>query len=201
MNKSLLFILLLMNAGFCFGQIDYIPVEKKEKLGFSSITNVVNFDSIHNFTEVKLYDKTHHKIKLTGKWFDFNYIKFESENLVSHCPVFVDENDAIFEMGIFDKEFHRAFTGCYDFKIFSRMYPKRLKKINGEIISTQINKEKNFQLFKIKLPSKFNKEMIFTSYHLIGEKNNFIYRIVIYNINETNFENFDKFLIDTFNNN
>lgn len=201
MNKLLLFIFLLMYTGFCFGQSDYVPTEKKEKYGFNSITNVVNFDSLQNITEVKLYDKKHTKIKLTGKWFDYNYIKFEREIFVSHCPFFVDENDVVLEIGIFEKEFHKVFTGCYGFKDFSRKYPKRIKRNKGEIISTQINMEKNFKLYKIKMPSKFNKEVVFTSYHLIGEKNNEIYHMVLYNIDETNFENFDKFLIDTYNNN
>ncbi len=200
MNKTLLF-LLLITSSHSFGQSDYIPTEKKEKLGFSSITNILNFDSIRNFTEVKLFGIKHNKIKLTGKWFDYNYIKFEREIFVSHCPFFVDENDVVLEIGIFEKEFHRVFTGCWDFKDLSRMYPKRLKRMKGEVISTQINREKKYNLYKIKMPSKFNKDVIFTSYHLIGEKNNEIYQMVIYNIDETNFENFDKFLIDTFNNN
>jgi hypothetical protein len=200
MNKSLLFIFLIMNAVFCFGQSDYVPTEKKDKAGYNGKTNINAFDSISNFTEVKLYSDKQN-IKLQGKWYDFHYAKYERENFVSHCPLFVDENDAVLEIGIFDKKFHSVFTGYYDYKDFSGDYPRTIKKAKGEIISTQIDKEKNFKLFKIKIPSKFNKEVIFTSYHLIGEKNNAIYRIVIYNIDETNFENFDKFLIDTFNNN
>ena len=199
--KNLFLIILIIQSTFSFGQSDYFPTEKAVKGGYNGKTNIIAFDSINNYTTVKLYDRKNNNIKLIGKWYDFHYAKYESENLVSHCPVFVDENDAIFEMGIFDKEFHRAFTGCYDFKDFSRMYPKRLKRMKREVISTQINKEKNFMLFKVKIPSKFNKDVIFSSYHLIGEKNNDIYRIVIYNIDETNFENFDKFLIDTYNNN
>ncbi len=200
MNKSILFILLLMNAGFCFGQSDYVPVENNDKDGnYNNRTNIVKLDSINNFTNIKLHSNA--VIKLVGLWYDFDYVKYKKEGLVTHSQIFVDDNNTIFEIGVFTIKSHNIITGYYDYKDFSRNYPRTIKKVKGEVISTQVDKDKNFKLYKIKMPSQFNKDVVFTSYHLIGEKNNNIYRLVLYNIDETNFENFDKFLIDTFNNN
>ncbi len=197
--KNFLLILFIISFKFCFGQSDYVVVEQTEKFGIGNVTSMVSIDSINNFTYVNLYGGN--KIKLTGKWYDFNHAKYKDERLITHCPVFVDENNAILEIGIFDPEFHRLFAGNWGFEAFSKNYFRIVKKVNGEIISSQINKVKNFSLYKVKMPSRYNKNAFFTSYHLIGEKNKKIYRMVLYNIDETNFENFDTFLINTFDNN
>jgi hypothetical protein len=197
--KRFMLLLFIISFKFCFGQSDYVVVEKTEKFVVGNRTNNTSIDSINNFTNVKLY--TDDKIKLLGKWYDFNYTKYKHENIITHCPVLVDENNAILEIGIFDTEFHRVFTGDWDYKAFNRHYHRRVKKVNGEIISFQINKVENFSLYKVKMPSRYNKDVFFTSYHLIGEKNKKIYRMVLYNMDETNFENFENFLINTFNNN
>lgn len=198
--KNLFYIILIIQSTFCFGQSDYVPVENNDKDGnYNNRTNIVKLDSINNFTNIKLHSNA--VIKLVGLWYDFDYVKYKKEGLVTHSQIFVDDNNTIFEIGVFTIKSHNIITGYYDYKDFSRNYPRTIKKVKGEVISTQVDKEKNFKLYKIRMPSQFNKDVVFTSYHLIGEKNNNIYRMVLYNIDETNFENFDKFLIDTYNNN
>ncbi len=193
-------LLFIISFKFCFGQSDYVVVEQTEKFALGYKTSIISIDSINNITNVKFYSDIS-KIKLTGKWYDFNHAKYQHERIISHCPIFVDDNNAILEIGIFDAEFHRVFTGDWDYKSFRRNYSRRVKKANGEIISSQINKVKNFNLYKVKMPSRYNKDAFFTSYHLIGEKNKKIYRMVLYNIDDINLENFDTFLINTFDNN
>jgi hypothetical protein len=198
--KQVLLLLFIISFKFSFGQSDYVSVENNNKdAAYNGRTNIVKLDSINNFTNIKLHSNA--VIKLVGFWYDFDYVKYKKEGLVTHSQIFVDDNNTIFEIGVFTIKSHNIITGYYDYKDFSRNYPRTIKKAKGEVISTQIDKEKNFKLFKVKMPSKFNKDVVFTSYHLIGEKNKDIYRMVIYNIDETNFENFDKFLIETYNNN
>lgn len=198
--KNLFYIILIIQSTFCFGQSDYVPVENNDKDGnYNNRTNIVKLDSINKITFIKLDSKS--SVKLSGLWFDFDHVNYKKEGLVPYSQIFVDDNNTMFEILIFSVKAHRKISGYFNYKDFSKDYPQIIKKANGEIISTQINKEKNFKLFKVKMPSQFNKDVIFTSYHLIGGKNNDIYRLVLYNIDETNFENFDKFLMDTFNNN
>jgi len=198
--KNLLILLFILSQIFCFGQSDYVVVEGEKLNKYErKVVNPVQYNSLKNTTAVKLY--SNHIINLIGKWDHFNDTKFGEEHLVSHCPILVDENNVILEFAIFDQSFHNDLTGSYSFRHYQKQYLTRYAPKNSVLISSQIDEAKKIYVYKLKSPSKFNQNNIYTSYHLIGKKNNKVYRMVIYNIDETNFENFDTFLINTFNNN
>lgn len=198
--KNLITLILIIHSSFSFGQSDYVLVERQnENLHFLNYKNVIKYDSLKNQTVIKLDDKF--KGFITGEWSDFNKKKYFDESLVSHCPVLIDENNIICEVGIFTNEIIQRISGTSNLKSYNKLYLRFNKKVKSTIVTSNFNEEKNFYIYKTKYPSRIIENFFFTSYHLIGEKNKKIYHLAIYNIDETNFENFDKFLIDTFNNN
>lgn len=199
--KNLVLLFFIISFKFSFGQSDYVPVKKTEKnLFFYYRTNVKSYDSINDITIINLSNNIH-IVKLLGKWKNFNRVEYQEEKLISHCPILIDKFGGILELGIFEIEFHGVFTGSSNSKKYLANYPKLIKRLKGKILNSQIDNDKNYSLYKVKMPSRFGKKEIYTSYHFIGIKNNYVYRMALYNIDETNFENFDKFLIDTYNNN
>ncbi len=198
--KHLIILLFLIVSNFCFAQNDYTILKNIDgKNLFRNSNRIIKYDSIKNKTDVKLYSID--TIKLIGKWHDFDVEKFCFENMITYAPILMNENNAILEIGMFNIEFHNNFTGYTSFKDFSKNYIEKFLRLNGKIISVKIDTEKNYTIYKLKIASRFNKNDYYTSYHLIGEKTNNVYRMVLYNIDETNFENFEEFLINTYNNN
>jgi hypothetical protein len=167
--KNLLISLFILSSKFCFGQSDYIIVENKDpNKHYKRATEIAKRDSIKNITTVKLLPNS--TANLIGKWYDFDDKHFLQENLISHCPIFVDENNAILEIGIFREKGHNSITGTNNFKDFQKKYLKRYVKEKSTLISSQIDENKNYYLYKLKSPSKFNQNNIYTRYHLIGKK-------------------------------
>ncbi|WP_395044632.1 hypothetical protein [Flavobacterium sp.] len=199
MKKSSVIIFILL-SNFCFAQSDYIVVEKKvEDLSYYNDENVKSYDSIKNITTVNIYNVG--TIFLIGKWNDFNKQKYLEERLITHCPVLINENNFILEIGIFDQEINQILTGRINFKKYNFAFLRQNKRMKSKILTSVFNKEKNYYLHKIKHRSLYNDASFFTSYHLIGKKGKDFYRMVLYNNDETNFENFEEFLINTYNNN
>lgn len=198
----IIYWLLLFVSGLTYSQSDYVLVEIKEKrMNYGFTPNSIHYDSISNKSKVKLFSREPLFATLTGHWFQVDYSRFYLEDFITHCPTYVDENDNIFEIGVFDTEFHEIITGFSTNKGFVKWHTKKIIKNKGEVLNITINDEKNYILYKVKMPSKHGAKTMYTSYHLIGKKNNNIYRMMLYNIDEVNFENFERFLIETFNNN
>ena len=199
MNKLLLFIFLIMNAGFCFGQSDYVLTENKpnSKRRYNTFP-VKIYDSINNKSTISSFVKP---LAISGKWYDFNSEKFLNENLVSHTYIVVSENDLILEYQTYPKESLQTYLRVDNLNDFQKKISGFYSSNKSEILSLTESPKKDYYLYKIKCRSRHNRKNFFTNYTLIGKKNEHFYWFTIYNIDETNFENFDKFLIDTFNNN
>ncbi len=199
MNKSILFILLLMNAEFCFGQSDYVLTENNpnSKRRYNTFP-VIIYDSINNKTTISSFVKP---LAISGKWYDFNSEKILNENLVSHTYIVVSENDLILEYQTYPKESLQTYLRVDNLNDFQKKISGFYSSNKSEILSLTESPKKDYYLYKIKCRSQHNKKNFFTNYTLIGKKKEHFYWLTIYNIDETNFDNFDKFLIDTFNNN
>lgn len=196
--KKILSILLLFTSVISFSQSDYIVVENKDDKNRINGSRVEKYDSIKNVTTVKVYSNS---INLNGKWLDFNYEKFLNENLVSHANVIVGENDLILEYGIYTLDSFQTYFLTNDFQKFNKKFLKYNSKNKSEVISTIESPNKNYFIHKIKRRGRHNKSNYFTTYTLLGKKNDHFYWFTLYNIDDANFENFDKLLLDTFNNN
>ena len=201
MNKSLLFIFLIMNAGFCFGQSDYFITRNFDKnKRHTNFESVSKFDSINTITHTKDYGNEN--ISLAGEWLDFNHMDFNHESIISHCPVLVEHNtNSILEIGIFDKESYEGIFRYYNYEDGNKKFLKRSEKINSEIVKFTVNKKQKYIVNTIKRYSLYNKDNTFTCLVLFGEKKGKIYMISVYNFDLQKIEYYENFVVKTFNNN
>lgn len=195
--KYIKLIVLLFTIN-CVGQSDYIVVENKYDKNRRNGSNIEKYDSIKNVTTVNSYQKL---LKLNGKWLDFNREKFLNEDLVSHAYMVVGENDIILEYATYTSDTFQHFFLTDDFQKFNKKFLRYNSKNKSKVISTTESPYKNYFIHKIKRRGRHNKNNYFTTYTLLGKKNDRFYWFTLYNIDDANFENFDKLLIDTFNNN
>lgn len=196
--KSVLVILLISISYATFGQSDYILVENKYEKNRRNVSKIEKFDSIKNITTVKVYTTS---INLNGKWLDFNREKNLNEDLVSHANIIVGENNLILEYGIYDSESFQTYFLTNNLQKFNKKFLRYNSKNKSEVISTTESTNKNYFIHKMKRQGRHNKNNYFTTYTLLGKKNDHFYWFTLYNIDLKNIENLEKFLIDTFNNN
>jgi hypothetical protein len=196
--KSILVILFISISYLTFGQSDYTILENKYDKNRINVSKIEKFDSIKNITTVKVYSTS---INLNGKWLDFDHQKFLNENIVSHAAIVINQNDLILEYGIYSLDSFQNYYFTKDLQKFNKKFLKFNLNEKSEILNTFEGEYKNYYIHKIKRYGRHNKNNFFTTYTLIGKKNNHFYWFTLYNVDLTNFENSKKFLVDTFNNN
>ncbi|MEC4003104.1 hypothetical protein OX283_000410 [Flavobacterium sp. SUN052] len=152
------------------------------------------YDSIKNIT-YKI-DAVGRKLILPDKWNDFNE-KNKDEHFISHCPIFINENNTILELAIWDSKILPLKDGN-NLKKINKSFLIYLKEKNWEILLQEDNHNKGYYLYKIKIISRFGKPLIIN--HLIGVKEEFIYKFAVYNYTKETELDFE-FLKKSFNNN
>ena len=153
------------------------------------------YDSIKNQT-IKI-DFFSNKLIIQGDWDDYHNKK--NERFVSHCPLFIDENNTILELAKWDSEKLPLVNGN-DIKKSNKTFLKNAKKKNMEILISEVGINIEFYFYKLNRKSIYNPEKNIIIYHLLGVKNKYVYCIAMYNY-DSEIDNPLEFLINLFNKN
>lgn len=154
---------------------------------------------IKNDTLIAISNDTINKLKLIGNWEYFDRSKYDCEDIITHCPVYINQENIILEFAKWDKEMAENKFGISTKLIkMTNHFLKYQKRIKSEILQSSFNDDLKYSIYKINIISKINKRERFICYYLIGEKKDHIYFIACYNFNEDYFENIDAFLTNLY---
>ena len=161
----------------------------------SNYKQFIDYDSINNLTEISYQEKT---LKIGGKWERFNRNIYAFDVLVSHCPVFINEDNIILELGKFDNRTFKAITGIYTNDLTKVKAKITKPNVNFKVLSETYNASKNYYILKMLTASIVKEGELITYYKLIGIKNNYTYIISLQNFNESLYENLEEFVVSVY---
>jgi hypothetical protein len=165
--------------------------------GFGEKDEIGNkYDSINDITFNK--DAGGNKLKIIGKWKLFDFKKYETDIFVSHCPIFINDENIILEFAKWDSTVLPLTNGNNLTKINSNAL-KYFRKKNTEILFSEYNPEKKYYLHKLKCAAKTKTNESYIVYILIGVKNKYVYEFALSNFKEENYLNLNQYLINLYN--
>lgn len=154
---------------------------------------VIFYDSIKDATNIENLE--HQKIEIIGKWKAFDYEKFTTEVFISHCPLLTNSDNIMLEISTKHEE-KLNWRKKSNSEVLDQV--KKSFESNIEITSNYktiiANTKENYILYKIKRPSYRIKDVIIEGYYLLGVKNDKVYRLVLFNFDESLYENIEVFL-------
>jgi hypothetical protein len=159
-----------------------------------SITSFGQYDSIKKIT--RKIDPGLNELMIPGKWEELDKTN-KNENLISHCTIYINENNTILEFAKWDSTILPLKNG-YDIVKTNNNFLQNLENRKLEILSTGISPTKNYYLYKLKKKSIPSDELII--YYIIGVKKKNVLIAASYKYEKESECSFN-YLIELFNNN
>ncbi len=220
--KFTFFILLLFKSSYMLSQIQYrIADDIRYRNRINGVTyrstdnstipyNSINlnksnpyvkdYDSISDVTTIE--DRNNKKFIIAGKWSDFDHTKFSTEVFISHCPLLINSNNILLEIWsrYEDKFKWRKKTSNEVLQQVKKDFEENWTGFSIKSIYKS-DEEKGYYLYKIKKQSRNLEDTYIEGYYLIGVKNEKVYRLSLFNFNESEFAGIDNFIINLYNSN
>ncbi len=160
-----------------------------------SFNSFGQYDSIKKTT--RKIDSGLNELIIPGKWEDLDKTN-KNENLISHCPIFKNENNTILEFAKWDSTKLPLKNGN-DIVKTNNNFSQSLKSRKLEIISTEVIPKKNYYLYKLKKKSSRTSDELII-YYIIGVKKKIVLTAASYKYEKESECSFN-YLIELFNNN